>query len=414
MPLSKGPMSSGPWSKNQGTAYTSQWGTASLTGTLSLWGIQLEAGSTATGFSAGDSTPAIATDLIAASNNGPSKVGSVGWVGYQVAGKNAVINGGMDIWQRGTSASIAASTSPTISTYGADRWQSSGTNANQAMTISRQATGDTTNLPHIQYCLRYQRTAGQTGTGYTGVTQSIETVNSIPFVGKTVTFSWYARAGANYSTSANALYMQVKTGTGTDQNVNGPFTGDAAPINGQITLSTTWQRFTSTVTLATNITQLGVTFVCNTTGTAGANDYFEVTGVQLELGSVATPFSRAQGTIQGELAACQRYYYKHAASGGINAGITGGGFYTSTTLIGIVTFPVTMRTGPTLAVTSGTNYYNSVRGGGLNGINTFVQDSGNTNASQIYNNTEASGTIGYYANIISNNASSSIAWSAEL
>jgi hypothetical protein len=44
-----------------------------------------------------------------------------------------------------------------------------------------------------------------------------------------------------------------------------------------------------------------------------ASNVIDVWGVQLEVGSVATPFSRAGGTIQGELAACQRYYEKSYA-----------------------------------------------------------------------------------------------------
>ena len=70
---------------------------------------------------------------------------------------NPVINGGMDNWQRSTSISVTASTTP----YTADRWQVTN-GASQALTVSRQATGDTTNLPNIQYCARVQRNSGQT------------------------------------------------------------------------------------------------------------------------------------------------------------------------------------------------------------------------------------------------------------
>jgi hypothetical protein len=219
------------------------------------------------------------------------------------AGKNLVINGGMDIWQRGTSVAIAASSSG----YTTDRWfYASG--ASQASTISRQATGDTTNLPTIQYCARVQRNSGQTGGGAVGFDCSIESVNSIPFAGQTITFSFYARRGANYSASSNILNAQVLSGTGTDQNVQAGFTGSATVVSQNATLTTTWQRFTYTGTVAASATQLGIRFITTWAGTAGAADFFEVTGVQVELGSYATTFSRTGGTIHGELANCQRYF----------------------------------------------------------------------------------------------------------
>lgn len=224
----------------------------------------------------------------------------------QAAGKNAIINGGMDIWQRGTSFSVAASTAA----YTADRWQIK-TNANQASTISRQTTSDTTNLPSIQYCLRFQRNSGQTGTGSFGLAQSFETVNSIPLAGNTVTFSFYARRGANYSATGNGFVAYLVSGTGTDQDrIDGPYTGDNTSIVTTVTLTTTWQRFSVTGTLPTTATEIAPYFIYTPTGTAGAADYFEVTGCQIELGSTPTTFARCGSTLGGELSLCQRYYQK--------------------------------------------------------------------------------------------------------
>jgi hypothetical protein len=211
----------------------------------------------------------------------------------------------MDIWQRGTSIALAASATG----YTADRWFCA-TGASVASTVSRQATGDTTNLPSIQYCARVQRNSGQTGTTALSITTSLETVNSIPFAGKTVIVSFYARRGANFSASGNTLFSPLVSGTGTDQNYVSGYTGAVTVANQGNTLTTTWQRFTMTGTVGATATELALQFSYTPVGTAGAADFFEVTGVQLELGSTATTFSRAGGTIQGELAACSRYYQR--------------------------------------------------------------------------------------------------------
>ena len=257
------------------------------------------------------------------------------------AGKNSVINGGFDIWQRGTSFSLAASSGLT---YVADRYTTQ-TNASQACTVSRQLTGDTTNLPFIQYCLRYQRNSGQTGVARQYLVNSFETVNTIPFVGRTVTLSYYARRGANYSAASNILEASLFTGTGTDQNAF-VYTGSAQIGATNATLTTTWQRFSLTVAIPTTVTELAPTFSWASVGTAGAADYFEVTGVQLELGSVPTSFSRAQGTIQGELAACQRYLpaFKYDAASSI---IAGGYAYSTNNVQMVCPFPVSARVAPT-------------------------------------------------------------------
>jgi hypothetical protein len=251
------------------------------------------------------------------------------------AGKNKIINGDLGVWQRGTSFTGTGAVQNT-----ADRWQ--GFNA-ATTTISRQLTSDTTNLPGIQYCSRVQRNTSSTSGFFVFFAQSFETVNSIPYAGKVVTLSFYARRGANFSSASNLLLAEVITGTGTDQNVLSGFTGSAASVTGSASLTTTWQRFSYTGTIPATATQIGINFSYIPTGTAGAADFYEITGVQLEAGSTATAFQTATGTIQGELAACQRYFEMITGGGGVI------GQAANTTAINIVAmYKVTKRVAPTL------------------------------------------------------------------
>jgi hypothetical protein len=305
-----------------------------LNGTTSnLGAVQLSdsVSSTSTTLAATANAVKQAYDLAAAASGGSSNV----------AGKNGVLNSQFNVWQRGTSVSIAASSSG----YSADRWFQS-TGANQACTVSRQATGDTTNLPFIQYGMRFQRNSGQTGTGAIYFSQSFETINSVQYAGKTVTLSFYARAGANYSATSNALPFYIASGTGTDQNVGGGgFTGVATVATTTATLTTSWQRFSVTGTVSSSATQLAIYGIFTPTGTAGANDYFDLTGVQLEIAGSASAYSPNTSTYQAELSACQRYYWRS----------TGGTFYSpyaqgiaasASDLQGIFQYPVTMRSAP--------------------------------------------------------------------
>jgi hypothetical protein len=258
---------------------------------------------------------------------------------------NPVLNSAFQVWQRGTSFTVGAA-----SPYTADRWQANRGGLATGLTVSRQVTGDTTNLPFIQYAARIQRDSGNTSTATTTLWQNFESINSIPFAGKTVTFSFYARAGAQYSSTSNLLNINLYSGTGTDQNVNvAGFTSATQVITTNSTLTTNWQRFTYTGTVAPTATQLAMLFVCtptNTAGPAGANDYFDITGIQLDIGSVALPFRTYAGTLQGELAACQRYYYRSTQGLAYSAYAMGVG--ATNTIAEIPIFnPTTMRTNPT-------------------------------------------------------------------
>jgi len=297
-------------------------------------------------------------DRIAVGSDGESLVAdsstSTGlrWQGDYAAGKNAVINSNFNIWQRGTS--IAATGGSGV--YTADRWSA----YNASYTVSQQDTSDTTNLPFISKCARVIRRVGETSVAGANFVQPLETVNTKPFIGKTATVSFYARAGANYSSASGALLVYLLGGTGTDQNPNNTYTGQTSVISQTATLTTTWQRFSYTTgsTIGTTVNELAVQFTSVGVGTAGAADYFEVTGVQLEIGSVATAYSPNAATIQGELAACQRYFVALPSGSASDNYATFATGYTATTTKGnfVVNLPVPMRIYPTMTYSAGNTF----------------------------------------------------------
>lgn len=261
---------------------------------------------------------------------------SGGAVAPWVGAKNFVINGGMDIWQRGTSFVADL-------TYSADRWLFNRTGGSGGSSISRSTDAPT----GFQYSLKNQRDSGNTILNALDGYYSIETTNSIPLAGKIVTLSFYMKKGANYS--GGDVSITVNYGTGTDQRYY-LYTGATQVANGGVTLSTSWQRFSVTGTVASTATEIGFKTSWSPTGTAGADDSVYMTGFQLEIGAVATPFARAGGSIGGELALCQRYYYQWTAANAYSP--FGVGFTQGTTLaILYKAMPVVMRTTPTLTTT---------------------------------------------------------------
>ena len=227
------------------------------------------------------------------------------WDGIQwtvlapIAGsRNALINGAFNVWQRGTSFN---GSSPY---YGADRWFFARPGAVAGSTLSRQASG----LTGFTYCARMQRDSGNANTSSVRIFQSLETINSLQFAGKQITVSFYVRSGANYSGGANT-YLNVRSGTGTDQQLgNTGFTGVALVGQLAITPTSTWTRYSVTGSVSSSATEVGIDINYTPTGTAGANDYIEITGVQLEAGSVATPFEFED--FGDTLRKCMRYYQK--------------------------------------------------------------------------------------------------------
>lgn len=247
------------------------------------------------------------------------------------AGKNAFINGAFNVWQRGTSFAQTDS-------YCADRWQITFGGAAPTAAAITQQTFTPGSAPvagyESQFFLRMVTTTIGSCTA-AGFQQLIEDVRT--FAGETVTISFWAKADA-----ARTLSVITRQNFGSG--------GSTATFveAGTVSATTAWTRFSVTYavpsvsgkTIGTS-SFLGIGIRMTTVANGGTLDLW---GAQVEAGSVATAFQTATGTIQGELAACQRYYVRFD---GASYAVSGYGTFTSATNAVIMTpLPSTMRIAP--------------------------------------------------------------------
>jgi len=317
-------------------------------------------------------------------------------VGYGQAGKNKIINGDFGIWQRGTSFSFTSGGG-----YTSDRFQG-GAGSGGTVAITRETfTAGQTDVPNAIYF--FQAAYSASGTDTVLLDHRIEDVNTL--AGQPATFSFYAKV--NTGTKSITPRLVQDFGSGGSSTVVTNLTAQ--------TLTTSWQRFTISTTIPSvsgktigASSYLRLDLLASPSGTLT----YGIANVQLEYGSKATPFETATGTIQGELAACQRYYYSHASGASLSIG--NAGYYSASQVNGMVQFPVSMRTAPSLVATTGTDYYIADRNGASDGLNSLTIYRPTSTTTMLYNSSEASGTAGHAALLYTNNASSSVAFSAEL
>ncbi len=208
-----------------------------------------------------------------------------------VCGENMIINGDMQVWQRGAggTASFAAAAN-TTGVYTADRWQFS-CEANQDSTVS-QVAGATSG----SYLAKIKRDAAQTGTGSLTFGTTLTRSMCIGAAGNFLTVSFKAKAGADFSPTNAVLECTVYSGTGSTDisDMSDSFVDNTAVLNEGFNLTSDLTNYSAStpIALPDDITQLSVQFVVATIGTAGVDDSFSITDVKLELGSVQTPFQR--------------------------------------------------------------------------------------------------------------------------
>ena len=134
-------------------------------------------------------------------------------------------------------------------------------------------------------------------------------------------------------------------------------------------------------------------------GTSSAT--WQITGVQLEVGSSASDFEHL--TFAEELALCQRYF-QAVVPKGVNIGyVTPAWNYSSSTMVGILDHKVEMRAAPTLETNDGTNDFRFYRGGTNDDFDDLsLSAPSSTKCTAVYNSTDISGTQGHAGGIYIN------------
>ena len=344
-----------------------------------------------------------------------------------LSNRNLIINGAMQVAQRGTSFSGVGGSSVQ---YTLDRWVvREATDA--VVDVSQAADSPSTDL--FKYCFKLDVTTADASIGAGQVCTVQHRIE-----GQDLVLAGFGTANAKQLT-LSFWHKHTKTGTYSVGFTNHNGTR-AYPTEYTQSVSNTWEKSTVTFTADTTGTwatdntlgmiiyfsvAAGTDFHATVNAWTGANDFasanqvnaldstsnsFRITGVQLEVGDTATPFEhRSYGQ---ELALCQRYYqrYEGNLNGNANDGAivntaawSGGANYN----FGTFYFITAMRAGPTLSWSDAAFYCN----GNTTSSPTVVSNgAGLTRAEIFISGTASDGSAGW----LRLNQNGWLAWDAEL
>ena len=293
-------------------------------------------------------------------------------------GKNLIINGNMDIDQRNAGAAFTITTD---NQYGLDRWV--GRTFGGAGKFSMQKVADAPSGFAYSNKITVTTTA-TSGVGGYGLEQRIEgsnltmlnwgTANAKPLTAsfwiKSSVVGTYSCALRTSTSSVSGISHCVNTFTISVANtweyktISFPantaydtVTNDITGIFFDINFGAQTAKSTSTLNtwaLGNFLYATGQTDVMPTSGAT-----INITGVQVETGTTATPFENLQYGQQ--LSICQRYYQQYGSSGA--TAIADGMWFTTTQILGSLLFPIIMRAAPTMT-TTGTGWIKAYRASG--------------------------------------------------
>jgi len=253
-----------------------------------------------------------------------------------ISGSNLLINGNMEIAQRGTSQTTAG--------YGSiDRFNMSLSGATATMSQESFTIGQT----DVAGSDKYLKLDVTTGNNNSGIYYKVEAKDAFPAINKQVTLSYYAKG----TSPTNGLEVAIAWYDGSTLSSYASTT---------VTLTSTWTKYTHTfdvpsisgLTLTNAAAYLELHWGQADTDTGTSAYEVNLAQAKLEIGDTATPFEhRSYGD---ELARCQRYYFNSdEADSYISAfDVTSGNTYYFT-----IMNPVTMRTSPTITLIN-ENYSN--------------------------------------------------------
>lgn len=269
------------------------------------------------------------------------------------AGKNKIINGDFNVNQR----SFTSTTTSGI--FGFDRFTAifaGGTNTYSAQAFT-PGTAPVAGYEGKNFA-RVVSSGQSSSTDYTIFTYKVEDVRTL--AGQTATLSFWAKAGSG--TPSISVQVQQAFGTG------GSSTVSVFPTTRKTAITTSWVRYSFNLTMPSlsgktigdnsllNIyvwTSAGSSYNSdtNTLGLQAAT--IDFWGVQLEAGSTATDFVTASGgSLQGELAMCQRYYQRVIGNTSNTAYIIFGIAASSSRVFMSYAAPVAFRATPSVAQSS--------------------------------------------------------------
>ena len=361
--------------------------------------------------------------------------------------RNLIINGDMQIWQRTTSAT----TIPAGEVSTVDRWiMSEGTggsatseydllsDADRATTghsyaLELNCTGTDTsiaagdrsyiyhsveaqNCQHLKWgssaaenlCLSFWVKSNLTGNFSVSLKQEDNTSYYLPLSYTINSANTWEQKVIQISPTAGSTSL-ITSSNGVINNDNGRglmlFFGLVWGSN-----YTGSQSETPTWTSSADYADSDITF--NNFYSSTSNNLY-ITGVQLEVGNQATEFEHVPYDVQ--LQRCQRFFYKHTdPQTGNNEPICVGTHYSSSQVNGIIQFPVTMRTSPSLVCTDASTHFRIYRNSGSDPVDNWSAGELTKNAAEISNSSDVSGTAGHACTITTDDAAASISFSAEI